>query len=1084
MALIVTAVLGLGLGIAMLALIGRPVALPDWARARIEAQVNTQLGDVRITLGDVALVIEDGFQPRVHLRDVRLRDAQGRHVLSLSDVESTFALRPLLSGKFRPRHLWLNGMQLLLRRDADGQVGLSFGEMPSATRRAADFAGLAAQFDAFLDLPMLSGFETLAADGLTLRYEDARAGRVWTFDGGRVDVARPGGRKGQELTVRGDFALLGGRDYASTVEVSYRGRLDTPEATFGVSFEDLDTGDIAEQSAALLWLNVLRAPISGALRASTDEEGNLGPLSATLRIGAGVLQPSDATRPIPFRQAQTYFTYDPRSQIMQLDEVSVDSAWGSARADGQVIVGDPADAGSDGSGGWPSQFITQLRLSEIMVNPDGVFASPVTLTNATADLRLQLEPFQLSLGEMTVRDGARRLVLSGDLRAPDAGWNLSLNGRMNHLTPERLLDLWPERVIPRTRDWVAEHVLAGAAQNIQLGLKAAQDSDPDLYLGFEFDQVDTLFSRTMPPVRGASGHATLIRNVLTLSARGGKITAPLGGNIDVAGTVFQIPDVRDRQGLGVVDLKTKATITATLSLLDIEPLGLLRKAGQEVTMADGQAEGSGRITFPRKPDVPIEDIEYDLNGTLRNVRSESLVPGHVLAAPLLNVRAADTELRVNGKGRIGQVPFEGRFLGSLGKETQGRSTIEGWVELSQTFVDQFGLGLPPGTVRGAARGDVTIGLRRDQPAEFTLMSDLSGLSLRIPEIGWSISEPATGRLRVSGQLGDPVEIPAIALDAPGLNATGRLELGPNGVFRSATFERVRAGNWLDASVTLKERGAGRSPEIRISGGTVDLSQTEIGSGTGAGSQNRGGPIQATLDRLKISNAIALTGFRGEFSSENGLDGSFTGRVNGGAEVTGRVIPRSGRSAFRILSQDAGGVLKSAGLLRNAHGGNLDLTLVPAAGPGSFDGTLKIENIRLREAPAMAALLNAISVVGLLEQLSGNGILFSDVDARFRLAPDQVTLLRSSAVGASLGISMDGYYYFDSGTMRFQGVLSPLYMLNAVGQILTRRGEGLIGFNFRLLGTPDAPRVRVNPFSLLTPGMFREIFRRPVPEVTQ
>lgn len=58
----------------------------------------------------------------------------------------------------------------------------------------------------------------------------------------------------------------------------------------------------------------------------------------------------------------------------------------------------------------------------------------------------------------------------------------------------------------------------------------------------------------------------------------------------------------------------------------------------------------------------------------------------------------------------------------------------------------------------------------------------------------------------------------------------------------------------------------------------------------------------------------------------------------------------------------------------------------------------------------------------------------------------------------------------------QGVISPVYMLNGVGAILTKRGEGVFGFNYRLEGTADDPDVSVNPLSILTPGMFRELFR--------
>jgi len=84
----------------------------------------------------------------------------------------------------------------------------------------------------------------------------------------------------------------------------------------------------------------------------------------------------------------------------------------------------------------------------------------------------------------------------------------------------------------------------------------------------------------------------------------------------------------------------------------------------------------------------------------------------------------------------------------------------------------------------------------------------------------------------------------------------------------------------------------------------------------------------------------------------------------------------------------------------------------------------------------------------------------------------------------LGISLDGIYSQAAQTMDFQGVVSPFYLINGIGSILTRPGEGLIGFNFNLRGPVDNPQVLVNPLSILTPGMFREIFRRPVPTVSE
>jgi hypothetical protein len=164
---------------------------------------------------------------------------------------------------------------------------------------------------------------------------------------------------------------------------------------------------------------------------------------------------------------------------------------------------------------------------------------------------------------------------------------------------------------------------------------------------------------------------------------------------------------------------------------------------------------------------------------------------------------------------------------------------------------------------------------------------------------------------------------------------------------------------------------------------------------------------------------------------------------------------------------------------------MELTLVSLEPRGHLDGQLTIQGPRLRDAPAMAELLNAISVVGLLEQLDGQGINLGLVEARFRITPDQVVLSRGSAIGPSMGVSMDGTYQTASRQIDMQGVISPFYALNGLLGVLTSpRREGLFGFAYRLQGVGDATTVTVNPLSIFTPGVFREIFRRPPPELSR
>ncbi|PKP72774.1 MAG: hypothetical protein CVT84_17020 [Alphaproteobacteria bacterium HGW-Alphaproteobacteria-6] len=164
-----------------------------------------------------------------------------------------------------------------------------------------------------------------------------------------------------------------------------------------------------------------------------------------------------------------------------------------------------------------------------------------------------------------------------------------------------------------------------------------------------------------------------------------------------------------------------------------------------------------------------------------------------------------------------------------------------------------------------------------------------------------------------------------------------------------------------------------------------------------------------------------------------------------------------------------------------EGADFDAALAEA---GEYDGKVTIRDIRVTKAPVLAELLDAISVVGLLAQLNGPGIHFATVSGDFRLTPAALQISNGAAVGPSLGVSAAGVYDLARGTVSLQGTISPIYMINSIGRIFARKGEGLFGFNYRLSGAAARPSVSVNPLSILTPGMFRELFRTAPPRIAE
>lgn len=1066
------AILLVAVGLLLFALSGKPFKAPDWMQARILEQLNSVVSDGDVQFQGISLKFSKSLKPTVIVDDLVLSNASGVVVAYVSSVSASLLPSALIKGEVRPTDVRVQEATINLQRAQNGEFDLGFGVKVGGVNASTETMGeVLDSIDLAFESQGLSTIESIDLSELTLNFSDARARRGWLLSNGTLRLVQDAQKVGISL----GFVLANGAEKATTAEMTFETQKGSTKASFGANVSNVAARDLASQIPALAWLGVLDAPISGAIRAQIGDNGLLGDMSGTLEIGQGSLRPTDDARAFGFSAARAYFGFDPVAQKIRFDELSVHTEAGMLKAEGQAYLRELTD-------GIPKVMLGQLKILEGVIQPEGVFAAPVAITGGAADLKLRFDPFILTIGQAVVEDAANSYLIKGDVKANKTGWHVAMDAKANEITPDRLISLWPLAAIPETRRWIDENVNSARIFNVNGSLRVNTNQKPIYALGYEFDGADVRFMKSLPPVKGGFGHGAIAGGLLTVVANGGQVTAPEGGTLDVAGTVFQIPDIDIKGPPAVVSLKARGPIHAALSLLDQRPFEVLSKAQLPVDLATGQANVSGEIRLRLVKKILIDDVDYDVAASLTNVRSDKLVEGRVITAEKISVTATPSDVVISGPGLLGKVPVQGSWVQQMGAENAGKSRLEGTVELSQRFVDEFNIGLPKGSVSGAGLGRIEIDLRRGQPSKFRLVSDLNRVGLRVAELGWSLPKNGKGLLEAVGTLGSPPNIEKLVINGAGLQATGKVTLTAGGDLKSAKFSRVRLSGWLDAPIELIGRGRGATPSVKISGGLIDTRKTTFGSGDGTNT-GAGGALTVALDRFIVTEGITLTGFRGNFTRRRGFTGDFTANLNGKAPISGVVVPSKGGSSFRIKSKDAGAVFKAAGVLDTGRSGTMDLTLIPRSGfEGQYDGRLSGENIRIRGAPAMADLLGAISGVGLLEQLNGRGIVFSNYQVRFRLTPRQVIITSGSAVGASLGVSMDGVYNLGASTLNMQGVISPIYFLNGIGQILTRKGEGLFGFNYRMTGKATDPKVRVNPLSILTPGMFRELFKRQPPKV--
>jgi len=395
--------------IGLLLVLDRDIAAPSWVKSRIEARAAEMLGGGALTFGDVTVNLGRDLHPRVSLSDAVLQDADGQKIARIPLIRGLFSPRGLvLQGDALMQDLRITGAQINLRRAADGAVALSFQSGGADVQEAGTLLDLLDQSDQVFEIPALAALETIRVDGAIVNYQDARAGRAWTVDGGTLTLDVRGGM----TALTGNFAVLSGGDGITTLDLAYSSPQGNLAADFDITVSDVTAADIAAQSPALNWLADVDAPLSATLRSARRADGTLAPLHANLALGAGVLQPNAATDPVSFDSAEAQFTFDPGGNLITFDRVTVAGDYGTVQAEGQALLGDITD-------GLPQSLVGQLRFANTVVNPGDMLPAPVTIPQAQLDLRLNLAPFAVDIGQFYAQMPGFDLHGTGQFTATD-----------------------------------------------------------------------------------------------------------------------------------------------------------------------------------------------------------------------------------------------------------------------------------------------------------------------------------------------------------------------------------------------------------------------------------------------------------------------------------------------------------------------------------------------------------------------------------------------------------------------------------------------------------------------------------------
>ncbi|MDO9711945.1 YhdP family protein [Paracraurococcus lichenis] len=863
---------------------------------------------------------------------------------------------------------------------------------------------------------------------------------------------------------------------------------------------------VAEGNSRALTIReaVLRLPGQGvapgpALTARGEVTGREGEWQARLDLGAGPLQLGDLPRLWPEALA-------PAARAAALRAMP-SGLLREARARLDLVVPAGLDA--------VSLRAARLGLTSGPVALDvagsRVVAAGVELAASYAPDAVRLERIAVRLPATGNPSGpAPTLAAEGEALLRDGTWRIGAQASLDAVGAADLAAYWPAGLGKGARDWVTRNITAGRIRNGQWRLEAEAPAALDglrltgLTGSAEIADATVHWLRPVPPAEGASGTVEFGLSEVTIRGRASRQMLAEGkpSGIEVKEATARFFNLETEPGNVEMAFQLAGPLPDVFAVLRQPRLKLFDRRKLEAQAAAGQAEARLTVGFPLWEDLPIEALKIRATGKV----TEARLPGALVDRDVERGNfdlAVDTEgLKLSGQAQWLGAPvrlgLEMDFRAGPSAQVTERGTLTGRLEARQAAA----LGLDTGRMLdGPAALEARYERRRNGQGSVALRADLRDARLAVEALNWAKPAGSPGMaeatLRLQGEA--LVAAEGLRLEAQDLSLRGRAGFGPRTrLDRMELSEGAFGASRFAGEVRRPEREGG-AWQASLRGPLLDL-QPVLGPPTPGAARDPAPPeedatpLQLVLDFDRVTNGEGRTLFDAHARLRTDRRGLLreawargrTGAAPGQGAFDFSLVPQETHRLLRLTAEDGGALLHALDLADAIRGGRLVVNARYAElRPGApLAGTAELDGFVLRDAPAAAKLLQAMTLYGLVEAVQGGkGLVFGRLVAPFTLSQQALTLSDARAFSASLGVTAKGRILRDSRTAEVEGTIVPAYMFNTLlgnlpvlGRLFSpEAGGGVFAATYAVRGPLDDPQVTVNPLAALTPGFLRGLF---------
>ena len=1103
-------------GLAYVRLLQGPISLPFLVEP-IENALRQEFASVNIRVAEVAVRLAGSWRVEFELKDIRLASAEDETLALTPSATISLSRSALLVGRLAPESIALVQPRLLVFRGDDGTLSLKITHPAEPTaaepgarsaQRAAPHPEPAATPDAGaigrVDLVKVLSeasdrarkreaasayLRELALKSATLIVDSSGRRSVWRIPELSIDLDHKRSRSSIAGRARID-------SLAGPWSLNFR-TLESVESNslqLALSVQGLVPRGLARTLPSLAVLESFDMPVWGEAKLDLSSSGEI--LSGNIVVDAapGELNvPWLGAQPQKIDGAHLELSYDSKDKRFNVSPSVL--VWGDSRVQFTGEVRQAPRTSADA----PATWIYGFKSAGGWIAAEPPATQRLNIDDWSAQGLMVPERGRVVLRQFRLKAGGTEVTAEGDITDIGGAMKAKLEGRLGAMSSATFRALWPASLAPQSRAWVSRNLLRGQLQGGNFRYVSGYGPETSTTgdrasLTLEAANVAFNLIEGWPALDVPRALVRLDGHSFELSVPDGSIASQDGRKLALKGSLNV--NMNEHPAAGQVSLRAQGPVSLVNELFDRPPF---RAEGEPALLSeklDGRVDAQVTMFVPFSDDLKSGDIRAEGRVRVLDGRMKAPTGNYDITSANITIDLARTSADARGELLVNGVVAKAAWQHVFGAPPEKQPPLRITAVLDNSYRNQLGLDIND-LIQGDAAVEVTVGRDANNEQAIHVRADLLNAELTLDSIAW---KKPKGRGAVfefdyakgSGNL--PVELRNVKLVGDNVALEGWIGVGADNKVREYRFPTLSFNviTSLEANGKLRPDGIW---DVTARGQTFDgrelfRSFFDIGHSPDQAQKPKPGfNVTAEIGTVLGHSETSLRNVRVSLQKRGHRVTALDVRAafDNGKLFAAVIKPEPGQPR-RLLAEatDAGQLYKVVGFYPNAVGGVMNLEVnLDGQGVAERTGTLWTRDFVILGDPVISEVLqNAEGGSSKKGNVVREQFEFERLRIPFSVGYGQFVMHSGYMNGPLVGATMRGKVDFRAQQLNVGGTYVPLSGLNRalapiplLGPLLTGpRGEGVLGITFAIQGSMSNPQVLVNPLSLVTPGIFREIMQ--------